>query len=269
MSLREELAKFKHEYAITPQLAILQVGGDPAATAYVKRIQKAFANAEMLSTLHELPENVAEAEFKSTIVNLNQDASIHGIIVQMPLPGHLNQEMATSLLSPMKDVDGIHPYNAGLLALGRPSFIPATPLGGLEILKRSGIELRGKEAVVIGRSNIVGKPMFFLLLQEHATVTVCHSRTKDLAAVARRADILVAAIGKAKMVTADFVKPGAVVIDFGINVVDGKVVGDVDFDQVKEVAGAITPVPGGTGPTTNAVLLRNTFEAAKRLVTLP
>lgn len=267
--LAQELSQFKHEYGITPQLAILQVGDDPAATAYVKRIQKAFANAEMVSTLHQLPVDVREADFKSTIVNLNEDSGIHGVIVQMPLPPQLNQEMATSLLSPMKDVDGIHPVNAGMLALGRPTFIPATPLGGMEILKRSGTELKGREAVVIGRSNIVGKPMFFLLLQEHATVTICHSRTKDLSAVARRADILVAAIGKARMVTADFVKPGATVIDFGINVVDGKVVGDVDFEAVKEIAGAITPVPGGTGPTTNAVLLRNTFEAAKRLVTLP
>jgi methylenetetrahydrofolate dehydrogenase (NADP+) / methenyltetrahydrofolate cyclohydrolase len=267
--LAEDLVRFKDEYGITPQLAVVQVGEDPAAIAYVKRIQKAFANAEMLSALHQLPEGISEADFKSTIVDLNQDALVHGVIVQMPLPPQLNQEMVTSLLSPMKDVDGIHPYNAGMLALGRPRFLPATPLGGLEILKRSGIELKGKEAVIIGRSNIVGKPMFFLLLQEHATVTVCHSRTRDLAEVARRADILVAAIGKARMVTADFVKPGAVVVDFGINVVDGKVVGDVDFDQVKEVASAITPVPGGTGPTTNAVLLRNTFEAAKRLVTQP
>ncbi len=267
--LAEELASFKQEYGITPQIAIVQVGEDPAATAYVKRIGKAFAAADMLSTLHQLPANISEADFKGALVGLDQDERIHGIIVQMPLPPQLNQEMVTSILSPAKDVDGIHPYNAGMLALGRPTFIPATPFGGLEILKRSGIELKGKEAVIVGRSNIVGKPMFFLLLQEHATVTVCHSRTKNLGEVTRRADILVAAIGKARMITADMVKPGAVVVDFGINVVEGKVVGDVDFEAVKEVASAITPVPGGTGPTTNAVLLRNTFEAAKRLVTRP
>ncbi len=267
--LAQELARFKGEYGITPQLAIVQVGEDPAATAYVKRILKAFAGAEMLSILHALPAEVSEADFKNTIVQLNEDASVHGVIVQMPLPPHLNQDMVTSLLSPMKDVDGIHPYNAGMLALGRPTFIPATPYGGLEILKRSGIELKGKEAVIVGRSNIVGKPMFFLLLQEHATVTVCHSRTRNLAEVTKRADILVAAIGKAKMITADMVKPGAVVVDFGINVVEGKVVGDVDFDAVAGVAGAITPVPGGTGPTTNAVLLRNTFDAARRQVPQP
>lgn len=267
--LAEQLARFKQEFAITPQIAIVQVGDEPAATAYVKRIQKAFAGAEMLCRLVQLPGDVKEADFKGTIVGLNQDTAVHGVIVQMPLPPHLNQDMATSLLSPLKDVDGIHPYNAGMLALGRPSFIPATPFGGLEILKRSGIDLKGKECVVVGRSNIVGKPMFFLLLQEHATVTVCHSRTRDLPGVCRRADVLVAAIGKAKMITADYVKPGAVVVDFGINVVDGKIVGDVDFDGVKEVAGAITPVPGGTGPTTNAILLRNTFEAAKRQVTQP
>ncbi|MGE5618415.1 MAG: bifunctional 5,10-methylenetetrahydrofolate dehydrogenase/5,10-methenyltetrahydrofolate cyclohydrolase [Sphingomonadaceae bacterium] len=267
--LAEDLARFKQEYGITPQIAIVQVGDDPAATAYVKRICKAFAAAEMVSILHQLPPDIPEADFKGTIVGLDEDARIHGIIVQMPLPPHLNQEMVTSVLSPLKDVDGIHPYNAGMLALGRPSFVPATPLGGLEILKRSGIELKGMEAVVVGRSNIVGKPMFFLLLQEHATVTVCHSRTRNLGEVTRRADILVAAIGKARMITADMVKPGAVVVDFGINVVDGEVVGDVDFEAVKEVASAITPVPGGTGPTTNAVLLRNTLEAAKRQVTQP
>lgn len=264
--LAQELASFKQQYGITPRIAIVQVGGDPAATAYVKRIGKAFADAEMLSVLHLLPTEISEADFKANIAGLNEDGNVHGVIVQMPLPPHLDQDMVTSLLSPVKDVDGIHPHNAGMLALGRPTFIPATPLGGLEILKRAGIELKGKEAVIIGRSNIVGKPMFFLLLQEHATVTVCHSRTRDLPGVARRADILVAAIGKAKMITADYVKPGAVVVDFGINVVDGKVVGDVDFDAVKEIARAITPVPGGTGPTTNAVLLRNTFEAAKRQV---
>ena len=261
--LAQELFNFKREYGITPQLAIVQMGDDPAATAYVKRIERAFAAAEMVCILHQLPAGTSEADFSDTIVELNQDARVHGVIVQMPLPPHLNQEMVTSRLSPLKDVDGIHPHNAGLLALGRPAFVPATPLGGLEILKRSGIEIKGKEAVIVGRSNIVGKPMFFLLLQEHATVTVCHSRTRNLPEVTRRADILVAAIGKARMITADMVKPGAVVLDFGINVVEGKVVGDVDFEAVKGVAGAITPVPGGTGPTTNAVLLRNTLDAAK------
>ena len=264
--LAEELARFKQEHAITPQIAIVQVGDEPAATAYVKRIIKAFTGAEMLSQIVQLPVDVPESDFKSTIARVNQDPAIHGVIVQMPLPPHLNQDMVTSLLSPLKDVDGIHPYNAGMLALGRSTFVPATPYGGLEILKRSGIEIKGKEAVIVGRSNIVGKPMFFLLLQEHATVTVCHSRTRDLPGVCRRADILVAAIGKARMITADYVKPGAVVLDFGINVVDGKIVGDVDFDAVKEIASAITPVPGGTGPTTNAILLRNTFEAARRQV---
>jgi len=261
--LAQELFNFKREYGITPQLAIVQLGDDPAATAYVKRIERAFAAAQMVCILHQLPAGTSEADFRDTIVELNQDARVHGVIVQMPLPPHLNQEMVTSRLSPLKDVDGIHPHNAGLLALGRPAFVPATPLGGLELLKRSGIEIKGKEAVIVGRSNIVGKPMFFLLLQEHATVTVCHSRTRNLPEVTRRADILVAAIGKARMITADMVKPGAVVLDFGINVVEGKVVGDVDFEAVKGVAGAITPVPGGTGPTTNAVLLRNTLDAAK------
>jgi methylenetetrahydrofolate dehydrogenase (NADP+)/methenyltetrahydrofolate cyclohydrolase len=267
--LAEELARFKSQFAITPQIVIVQVGDEPAATAYVKRIVKAFSGEEMLSQLVHMPGDVSEAAFKDTIVGLNQDPAVHGVIVQMPLPPHLNQNMVTTLLSPLKDVDGIHPYNAGMLALGRPTFVPATPYGGLEILKRSGIEIKSKEAVIVGRSNIVGKPMYFLLLQEHATVTICHSRTRDLPGVCRRADILVAAIGKARMITADYVKPGAVVMDFGINMVDGRIVGDVDFDAVKEIASAVTPVPGGTGPTTNAILLRNTLEAAKMQVTKP
>lgn len=261
--LAEELAAFKRESGITPGLAIVQVGDDPAASSYVKRILKAFSSAEMACSLRQLPVDIPRGDFQAHIAGLNEDREVHGVIVQMPLPPHLDQDMVTSILSPLKDVDGIHPHNAGMLALGRPTFIPATPLGGLEILKRSGIRLKGKEVVVVGRSNIVGKPMFFLLLQEHATVTMCHSRTRALGEVTRRADILVAAIGKARMITAEMVKPGAVVVDFGINVVEGKVVGDVDFEGVRQVASAITPVPGGTGPTTNAVLLRNTLAAAK------
>jgi methylenetetrahydrofolate dehydrogenase (NADP+)/methenyltetrahydrofolate cyclohydrolase len=261
--LAEELAAFKRESGITPGLAIVQVGDDPAASAYVKRILEAFSSAEMTCSLRQLPVDIPQGDFQAAIAGLNEDREVHGVIVQMPLPPHLDQDMVTSILSPLKDVDGIHPHNAGMLALGRPTLIPATPLGGMEILKRSGIRLKGKEVVVVGRSNIVGKPMFFLLLQEHATVTMCHSRTRELGEVTRRADILVAAIGKARMITAEMVKPGAVVVDFGINVVEGKVVGDVDFEGVRQVASAITPVPGGTGPTTNAVLLRNTLAAAK------
>jgi methylenetetrahydrofolate dehydrogenase (NADP+)/methenyltetrahydrofolate cyclohydrolase len=201
----------------------------------------------------------------SLVESLNADVSVNGIIVQMPLPKHISQEAIATTISPAKDVDGINPINAGHLLEGTGEyFAPATPSGGMEILHRSGVEIKGMNAVVVGRSNIVGKPMAMMLLHEHATVTICHSRTKDLPSVTRGGDILVAAIGKARMITGDMIKPGAVVVDFGINVVEGKVVGDVDFESAKAVAGAITPVPGGTGPMTNIVLMRNTIRAATR-----
>jgi methylenetetrahydrofolate dehydrogenase (NADP+)/methenyltetrahydrofolate cyclohydrolase len=218
----------------------------------------------MTFRLETLDESISQDEVVKLLQGLNADAAINGIIVQMPLPKQISQDVIASTIAAGKDVDGINPINAGYLLAGAGNyFAPATPSGGMEILRRSGIEIAGKRAVIVGRSNIVGKPMACLLLHENATVTICHSRTKDLPGVAREADILVAAIGKAKMITADYVKPGAAIIDFGINVVEGKVVGDVDYEGAKAVAGAITPVPGGTGPMTNIVLMQNTLRAAR------
>lgn len=268
--VREEVQQayeaLRARHGVTVHLAVVQVGHDEAASVYVRRIVRSFEQAGMLASVHALPADVSPDEFQVAVRNLSEDDGVHGIIIQTPLPRHLTLEMATSALDPRKDVDGVHPMNAGLLAQGLPSLVPATPLGGIELLERAGIPIAGKRAVVVGRSNIVGKPMAFLLLQRDATVTICHSKTVDLPAVTREADILVAAVGRPRFVTADMVKPGAVVVDFGINVVDDRVVGDVDFDAVRALAGAITPVPGGTGPMTNAVLLRNTLRAAERLV---
>ncbi|HDN80321.1 MAG TPA: bifunctional 5,10-methylenetetrahydrofolate dehydrogenase/5,10-methenyltetrahydrofolate cyclohydrolase [Chloroflexi bacterium] len=270
-----EVAAFKEKYGVTPTIAVVRAGEDPASVSYANAIKKTFEKREMGFQLHVLPETASQDEMVELVRRLSADPNVHGIIIQEPLPKGMDEAAVKEALAPDKDVDGVHPVNAGRLAqvapVGRPPgvldyFVPATPLGGLEILKRYGIEISGKRAVVVGRSNIVGKPMALLLLRENATVTICHSRTRDLAAVCREADILCAAVGRARLITADMVKPGAVVIDFGVNFVDGKMVGDVDFEAVKEVAGAITPVPGGTGPMTNAMLLKNVLEAAKRQV---
>lgn len=258
-----QVAAFKEKYGKVPGIAVVQVGADPASSRYVKQIGKSFEEAGMTFRLETLDESASEAQVVGLVDSLNADAGVNGIIVQMPLPKHISQEAIAATISPAKDVDGINPINAGRLLAGTGEyFAPATPSGGMEILHRSGIEIKGKNAVVVGRSNIVGKPMAMMLLHEHATVTICHSRTRDLPAVTRGGDILVAAIGKARMITGDMIKPGAVVVDFGINVLEGKVVGDVDFESARTVAGAITPVPGGTGPMTNIVLMRNTISAA-------
>jgi len=260
-----QVADFKGKYGRVPGIAVVQVGADPASSRYVKQIGKSFEEAGMTFRLETLDESASQAQVVSLVESLNADVSVNGIIVQMPLPKHISQEAIATTISPAKDVDGINPINAGHLLEGTGEyFAPATPSGGMEILHRSGVEIKGMNAVVVGRSNIVGKPMAMMLLHEHATVTICHSRTKDLPSVTRGGDILVAAIGKARMITGDMIKPGAVVVDFGINVVEGKVVGDVDFESAKAVAGAITPVPGGTGPMTNIVLMRNTIRAATR-----
>lgn len=270
-----EVAAFKERSGVTPTIAVVRAGEDPASVSYAKAIQRTFEQRKLGFALYALPEDVTEADLVAQLTRLNADPAVHGIIIQEPLPRHIRAEVVTDVLSPAKDVDGVHPANAGRLAqvepMGRPAgvsdfFVPATPGGGMEFLKRYCIPLEGKHAVVVGRSRIVGKPMALLLLRENATVTICHSRTKDLAAICRQADILCAAVGRAKFITADWVKPGAAVIDFGINFLDGNMVGDVDFEAVKEVAGWITPVPGGTGPVTNMVLVRNVLEAAKRQV---
>ncbi len=273
--LAAEAAAFKEKYGIAPTIAVVRAGEDPASVSYANAIKKTFEGQGFGFRLHVLPETASQEEMIKLVKELSADPNVHGIILQEPFPKGWDEALIKESLDPAKDVDGVHPVNAGRLAqvapVGRPPgvldyFVPATPLGGLELLKRYGIAISGKRAVVVGRSNIVGKPMALLLLREDATVTICHSRTPDLGAVCREADILCVAVGRAKLITADMVKPGAIVVDFGVNFVDGKMVGDVDFEAVKEVAGAITPVPGGTGPMTNAMLLKNVLEAARRQV---
>lgn len=267
--LREELAlrvQRLKEKGVTPGLAVILVGDDPASQIYVKNKELGCQQVSIHSVTIRLPETASQAELEAQIDKLNADASIHGILVQLPLPQGLDEAAALARILPEKDVDGFHLLNAGKLFTGQQGVVACTPKGAMEMLHRTGIDLSGKEAVVVGRSNIVGKPMAMLLLQENATVTICHSRTANLAEHTRRADVLVAAVGKPRFITADMVKLGAVVIDVGINRVDGKVVGDVDFDAVREVASWITPVPGGVGRMTITMLLANTIEAAERMV---
>ena len=265
--LRAEIAQrvaALKERGVTPGLAVILVGNDPASEIYVRNKGKGCEETGMYSRTINLPEQISQAELESEIEKLNADPAIHGILVQLPMPKHLDEQAALAKILPEKDVDGFHLINAGHMMTGTEGVIACTPRGALYMIKSTGIDLNGKEAVVIGRSNIVGKPMAMLLLRENCTVTICHSRTKDLVEHTRRADILVAAVGKAGFVTADMVKPGAVVIDVGINRVDGKVCGDVDFEHVKEKASWITPVPGGVGKMTITMLLDNTVEAAER-----
>ena len=257
-----------------PGLTVVLVGEDPASTVYVRSKGKATEAAGMKSDTIRLPAETSEAELLDLVRKLNADDTVDGILVQLPLPKHINENAVIATIDPNKDVDGFHPVNAGRLATGLNGFVPCTPLGCLMLLKDRLGDLAGKEAVVIGRSNIVGKPMAQLLLGESCTVTIAHSKTKDLPNVVRRADIVVAAVGRPEMVKADWIKPGAAVIDVGINRIDAgegktRLVGDVAFDEVKEVAGAITPVPGGVGPMTIAVLLRNTLVAAHRNADVP
>lgn len=255
------------EKGIHPGLAVILVGEDPASQIYVRNKGIGCEQVGIHSVTIRMPEATTQEELESQIRALNADERIHGILVQLPLPRQLDEAAALAVIVPEKDVDGFHIQNAGKLLNGLNGVIACTPKGALEMIRRTGVDLSGKEAVVVGRSNIVGKPMAMLLLQQNCTVTVCHSRTADLAAHTRRADVLVAAVGKAKFITADMVKPGAIVIDVGINRLEsGKVVGDVDFDVVKEVASWITPVPGGVGRMTITMLLENTVEAAEKLL---
>ena len=263
LALRVENLKAR---GVTPGLAVILVGEDPASQIYVKNKGLGCAQVGMHLVTIRLPETTTQQELETQIDQLNGDASIHGILVQLPLPKGLDEAAALARIAPEKDVDGFHVVNAGKLFTGQKGVVACTPKGAMEMIRRTGIDLSGKEAVVVGRSNIVGKPMAMLLLQQNATVTMCHSRTQHLAEHTRRADVLVAAVGKPRFITADMVKPGAIVIDVGINRVDGKVVGDVDFDAVKEVASWITPVPGGVGRMTITMLLENTIEAAERTV---
>lgn len=244
--------------AVAPTLVVVQVAGDPAADRYVKAIGRICSDVGAGYVLHQLATDVDQATVEALVRQLSADAGVQGIIIQMPLPAHLNSAGVIACLDPQKDIDGVHPANAGVLANGGSGLVPATPAGGMAILRHYGIEVRGKQAVVIGRSAVVGRPMAWLLLKADATVTIAHSRTANLADVVRGADIVVAAIGRPRMITADMIKPGAVVVDFGINVdAEGALCGDVDYASVVEVSGAITPVPGGTGPMTNVQLVEN------------
>lgn len=250
---------------VTPGLAVVLVGDNPASQVYVRNKVKACEDTGMHSVLERWPATLSEAELLARVDALNHDATIHGILVQLPLPAHIDAQKVIEAISPAKDVDGFHIASAGALMTGMPGFWPCTPYGCMKMLESIGYELKGKHAVVIGRSNIVGKPMALMLLQQNATVTICHSGTKDLKALTLQADVVVAAVGKRNVLTADMVKPGAVVLDVGMNRNDeGKLCGDVDFDGVKEVAGWITPVPGGVGPMTITMLMVNTLESAER-----
>ncbi len=245
-------------------LAVIQVGSDPASTVYVGNKKKACEYTGIRSLAYELPEETTEAELLELVEKLNADSGVHGILVQLPLPSHINEDKVIQTISPAKDVDGFHPQSVGALSIGQTGFVSCTPAGIIQLLRRSGVEMDGKECVIVGRSNIVGKPMAMLMLRENATVTVCHSHTKNLKEVTRRADILIVAIGKPRFITREYVKEGAVVIDVGIHRNENnKLCGDVDFDDVEPVASAITPVPGGVGPMTIAMLMNNCVEAKK------
>lgn len=262
--LKAEVAALT-EKGVTPGLAVVIVGNDPASKVYVGRKEAMCAELGMYSEKYALPEDTAQSELLALIEKLNSDPNIHGILVQLPLPEPLDEKAVIAAIAPQKDVDAFHPVNVGKIMIGNYDFVPCTPAGIMELIAESGVEVEGKNCVVIGRSNIVGKPMSMLLLHKNGTVTICHSRTKNLAEITRNADILVAAVGRAHFVTADMVKPGAVVIDVGMNrLEDGKLAGDVDFDAVEPIAAAITPVPGGVGPMTISMLMRNTLTAAKR-----
>lgn len=266
--IREEIAQkvkvFNEKTGTCPGLAVVIVGENPASQVYVRNKKKACEQVGFNSWVYEMPEDTTQDELNSLIDKLNDDTSVHGILVQLPLPKHLDEEQVILRIKPEKDVDAFHPTNVGRITIGNPKFLPCTPAGIMELIRRSGIDVSGKECVVIGRSNIVGKPMALLLLAENGTVTVCHSRTHNLKEVCKRADIIVVAIGKADFVKADMVKEGAVVIDVGMNRnAEGKLTGDVDFKSVSEVASYITPVPGGVGPMTITMLLQNTLTAAE------
>ena len=265
--LKADCATFVAKHGYAPGLAVVIVGEDPASQIYVRNKARACEEVGFCSEVHRLPAGTEQAALNTLIDRLNADSRIHGILVQLPLPAHLDAEEVTLRIDPRKDVDAFHPFNVGRILLGDPIFLPCTPAGVMELLRRSGIDPSGKRCVVIGRSNIVGKPMAMLLLAANGTVTVCHSRTVGLGDITREADILVSAVGRANFVTADMVKPGAVVIDVGMNRdASGKLVGDVDFPSVSPLCSFITPVPGGVGPMTITMLLRNTLVAAERLV---
>ncbi len=260
--VRIEVEKIRLERNKVPGLAVIQVGEDPGSTVYVNNKKKACAEAGIRSFGYQLPAETSEKELLELVDTLNKDTNVHGILCQFPIPKHLDEFKVICRILPQKDVDGLHPFNAGLLSLGRDGLVSCTPAGIMEMLLRSDVEIAGKECVIIGRSNLVGKPIAQLMIAKNATVTIAHSKTKDLKEVCKRADILIVAIGRPRFVTAEYIKPGAVVIDVGINREEnGKLAGDVDFESASEVAGAISPVPNGVGPMTIAMLMKNTLHA--------
>ncbi|GIP32275.1 bifunctional methylenetetrahydrofolate dehydrogenase/methenyltetrahydrofolate cyclohydrolase FolD [Paenibacillus sp. J2TS4] len=271
--IREQITKQVQDLVrngIQPGLAVVLVGDDPASAVYVRNKEKSCAEVGIHSEVYRLPASTSQGELMELIGRLNRDANIHGILVQLPLPEHLNEEAVIDAISVDKDVDCFHPANVGNLMIGKPGMLPCTPSGVIEVLKRIGVGIEGNHAVVVGRSNIVGKPMAMLLLRENATVTVCHSRTPNMEEITKQADILVVAVGRAQIIEARHVKPGAVVIDVGMNRLDnGKLVGDVHYDSVAQVAGHITPVPGCVGPMTITMLLQNTLQAAQNMAPTP
>lgn len=265
-SIREQIrarVEQAKQNGTVPGLTVVLVGEDPASKVYVRNKERACKEVGFASQVLRLSQDTTQQQLLEVVRSLNSDASVHGILVQLPLPGHIDEGAVIAAIDPAKDVDGFHMINAGALMVGAKGFVSCTPRGVIELIRQTGQPIAGKHAVVVGRSNIVGKPAAMLLLKENATVTVCHSRTKDLAQITRQADILVAAVGRPKMITGQMIKPGAIVIDVGINrLADGSLAGDVDFESAVEVAGFITPVPGGVGPMTIAMLLQNTLEAA-------
>ncbi len=261
------VSHLQERYGTVPGLSVILVGDDPASAIYVRNKRRACEELGIRSRVHHLPAETRASELAELIDRCNADPQVHGILLQLPLPAHLEADDFLARIDPRKDVDGFHPVNMGRLLQGRPYLVPCTPAGILHLIDATGVELQGRRAVVIGRSNIVGKPTALLLLGRHATVTVCHSRTRDLAGVCREADVLVAAVGRARLVRGDWIKPGAVVIDVGINrLPDGSLAGDVDFDAASRVAAHVTPVPGGVGPMTVAMLMANAVTAAERLL---
>ncbi len=262
--LKQKVSELKNE-GIYCCLAVVQVGTDPASTVYVRNKKNACAYIGIESKSYELDESIPEKELLDLVTALNEDPNVHGILVQLPLPAHMDENKVIQAISPLKDVDGFHPQSVGALCIGQPGFVSCTPAGVIQLLKRSNIEIAGKECVVVGRSNIVGKPMSILLLRENGTVTIAHSKTKDLKTICKRADILVVAVGKPKMIDRSYVKDGAVVIDVGMHrTEDQKLCGDVDFEDVKDACSYITPVPGGVGPMTIAMLMNNLVEAVSK-----
>lgn len=265
--LKEDVAAFAANHGAPPHLAVIQVEGDAASDRYVRVIRKLCGKVGIDFSLEKFAADISQADFNEHVRKLSKDEHIHGILIQVPLPETLSADQAVLHLDYTKDVDGVHPFNTGLLAQGRPLLVPNTPSGGMVLLQRYNIPLEGRHVAVVGYSSIVGRPMAALLVQANATVTICHSFTKDLATILRECDVVVVAVGQENLIRGDMLRPGAVVVDFGINVLpDGRVVGDVDFESAAEVVSAITPVPGGTGPVTNVMLLRNVMTAAQRQI---